>query len=121
MRMSQIQILQWLLKNREVLLKAVEVAKQFSRHKPYMEQWAVVDQIARLLIPAIFANDTSVAAFSLDADEPEFGHYGPEYDAKLLSLGAEVGALGLDWKTVLEVLLPVLMAILDALAKLKSE
>ena len=119
MRMSQIQILQWLLKNREVLLKAVEVAKQFSRHKPYMEQWSVVDQLARLLIPAIFANDTSVAAFTVDVEEVDYYHR--DYDAKLLSLGAEIGALGLDWKTIIEILLPVVMAILDALAKLKSE
>ena len=118
MRMSQIQVLQWLLRNRDVLTKAIEIAKQFSRHKPYMEQWAVVDQLARLLIPAIFANDTNVAAFVADSDDPVWGD---DYETKLLSLGAEVGALGLDWKTVIEILLPVLMAVLDALAKLKSE
>jgi hypothetical protein len=116
--MSQIQVLQWLLRNRDVLTKAIEIAKQFSRHKPYMEQWAVVDQLARLLIPAIFANDTNVAAFAMEEDGPVWGD---DYDAKLLSLGAEVGALGLDWKTVIELLLPVLMAILDALAKLKTQ
>jgi|GEM_PF-1628383 len=118
--MSQIQVLQWLIANRDLLTKAIEVAKQFSRHKPYMEQWSVIDQLARLLIPVLLKGDVSPKAFGMVNDDSSLRHYGPDYDAKMLALGAEVGAMGVDWKAVIEVLLPVIMAILDALSKIKS-
>lgn len=116
--MSQIQILQWLIANRDVLTKAVEIAKKFSRHTPYLEQWGVVDQLARLLIPAFFKGDVAPQAVDED-DDVKF--YGPAYDAKMLALGAEIGALGIDWKTVIDTLLPVIMAVLDLIAKMQKD
>lgn len=109
-----IKVLQWLLAHRDVLLKIVEVAKNFSRHKPYLEQWAVIDQIARILIPVLAAEEVSPSTV--------LGDSGPGWDSfedlevGYFSAGAEVQALGIDWKTLIEAILPIVIAILQALA-----
>ena len=36
-----IKVLQWLLKHRDVLLKVVEVAKDFDRNGSYASQWTL--------------------------------------------------------------------------------
>lgn len=102
-----IKVIQWLLAHRDVLLKVVEVAKEFSRHKPYMQQWDVIDKVARLLIPVFTAEDVQPSALLSDelADV-----------ATLSAQSAEVQAMGIDWKQLVEVILPVIIAILQALA-----
>lgn len=107
-----IKVIQWLLAHREVLLKVVEVAKGFSRHKPYIEQWAVIDQIARILIP-VFAAEEVVPKLLLDDELADV--------ATLSAQAAEVQALGVDWKQLVEIILPVIIAILQALAAKNDE
>lgn len=98
-----IKVIQWLLAHRDVLLKVVEVAKEFSRHRPYMAQWDVIDKIARLLIPVLAAEGVQPA--SLLVEEP----------ADVAMLSADVQALGIDWKQLVDILLPVIIAILQAI------
>ncbi len=38
-----------------------------------------------------------------------------DVEAQAFALGAEVSALGMDWKTIIEVLIPILIAILQAI------
>jgi hypothetical protein len=75
-----LKILQWLLAHRDVLTKVLEVAKGFRRDLPVIEQWIIVDKVARLVIPVLTepevksfsevdwgadADDESVTAFAL--------------------------------------------------------
>lgn len=108
-----IKVLQWLLAHRDVLLKIVEVAKNFSRHKPYLEQWAVIDQIARILIPVLAAEE--VQPKTVLGDDDGWDSY-EDLEVRMLGAGAELAALGIDWKTLVEAILPIVVAILQALS-----
>lgn len=109
-----IKVLQWLLAHRDILLKIVEVAKDFSRHKPYIEQWDVVDKIARLVIPVLASEEVKPQDI---ADEDSLSW--DEHDVAAFAAGAEVQAMGIDWKTLVEVIMPLVIAILQALAAKK--
>lgn len=100
--------IKWLIAHRELLLKVVEAAKKFNRNGTYLSQWGVVDEIARLVIPVI--EKEGVRPFDLLSDE--WGD--DEYAA--FAVGAEVSALGVDWQQLLNVILPILIAILRSLA-----
>ncbi len=52
-----LQVLKWLLAHRDLLTKVLEVAKGFRRDLPPMEQWEIVDKIARLVIPVLKNDD----------------------------------------------------------------
>lgn len=107
-----VKAIQWLLAHRDVLMKVVEVAKNFSRHTPYIDQWNVIDQIARLLIPVLASEEVKVSEIATaDWDDYE------QHELALLATGAEVQSLGIDWKQLIEVILPIVLAILDALNK----
>lgn len=108
-----IKVLQWLLAHRDVLLKVVEVAKGFSRHKPYLEQWAVIDQIARILIPVLAAEEVQPATVLGEGDD--WDSYA-DLEVRMLGAGAELAALGIDWKLLIDAILPIVIAILQALA-----
>ena len=108
-----IKVLQWLLAHRDVLLKVVEVAKNFSRHKPYLEQWAVIDQIARIIIPVLAAEEVQPCVVL--GEDDGWGSY-EDLEIRMLGAGAELAALGIDWKVFLDAILPIIIAILQALA-----
>ena len=108
-----IKVLQWLLAHRDVLLKVVEAAKNFSRHKPYLEQWAVIDQIARILIPVLAAEEVQPSVVL--GEDDGWDSY-EELEIRMLGAGAELAALGIDWKVFLDAILPIIIAILQALA-----
>jgi hypothetical protein len=100
-----LKILQWLLKHREALLQVVAIAKRFDRAAPYVNNWSVVNDIAQIVLPILEAEMVKPSHFDgptlLSADE-----YGP--------LMVEFSALGVDWKTIVDVLIPILIAILQA-------
>lgn len=111
-----IKALQWLLAHRDVLLQIVEVAKNFSRHKPYIDQWDVVDQIARLLIPVLAKEEVRPATvLGTDDTENPWKNF-EEYEVMYFAAGADVQAMGIDWKQLVEVILPIVIAILQAIA-----
>ena len=115
-----LKVVKFLLANQAALLKIVEIAKGWRKDLPFADQWAMVDSIARLLIPILEAQALSPKALyvrdfeALDYDEST-------YETRLLAAGAEMAALGIDWKLLLEVIVPIVLSILKALAAGKDE
>jgi len=102
-----LKILRWLLAHRDLLVKVLEAAKKYSRTAPLLDQWAVVDEIARLVIPVLDKDGVDVEALLWSMDD----------EVEAFSMGAEVQALGVDWKTIIDILLPILIKILQSLAQ----
>ncbi len=103
-----LQILKWLVAHRDLLTKIVEAVKGFSKDLPYAQQWEIVDKVARLVIPALSKADVR-ALNEVDWDE--------DTNSVAFALGAEYTALGLDWMTLVNIIIPILQIILEALAK----
>ena len=102
-----IAILTWLLKNKAALLQIVEIAKQFKKSDPYLAQWTLVDQIARIILPLLDADSHPYAlmgALSYDSDDQ---------DIALLAAGGEFHALGVDYALLINTILPAILAILE--------
>jgi hypothetical protein len=106
-----LKLIQWLLKHRDALLKVVEIAKRFDRGAPYLAQWALVNEIAQIVLPIFEAEAVGLKALTYDFEDLVT----VPYDEQAFALGAEVSALGVDWKAIIEVLLPILIAILQAI------
>jgi hypothetical protein len=103
-----LKIVKWLLAHQSVLLKVVEVAKTYNKTLPWVKQWDVVDQIARIVLPIMEAELTTPK--TLAVDEPV-----ADREVQILSLQNEYAALGVDWKLVVEVIIPLIVALLRAL------
>ena len=103
-----LKILQWLIQHRELLLQVVSVGKRFSQDMTLLEKWVLVDEIARLVLPVVESNDEVMELLSSD--------YWDDNTEVSFAMGADVAALGVDWRLVVEVLLPVVISILEALA-----
>lgn len=109
-----LKVLSWLLKHRDLLLSVVEAAKGWDRDAPYIEQWSIVDRIARLVLPVIEKEAVTAKqlwGYTDDDLNPLSLHDG---DVQLLQAGAEVQAMGIDWKLFVEVVLPIVISILEA-------
>jgi hypothetical protein len=104
-----IKVISWLLKHRELLLAVIAAAKKFNRDATYISQWEVVDEIARLVIP-VFEREGVDAGALLASDTWESD------EVSAFALGAEVQAMGVDWQSLIQVILPILIAILRALS-----
>lgn len=105
-----LRLIQWLIQHREVMVAVLAAAKKFDRNGTYLAQWDVVDEIARIVIPVFEREGADVQALRseiLDWDDDAVGAF---------ALGAEVSALGVDWQALIQVVLPILIAILKALA-----
>jgi hypothetical protein len=113
--MVNLKVVKFLLANQAALLKVVEIAKSWRKDLPYVEQWALVDSIARIIIPILESQAVGPKALTVsrfrDADFEE-----QDYEALAFQAGAEVSALGVDWKLLVEVVLPIVISILKALA-----
>ena len=103
-----LKAIRWLLQHRDLLTKVVTAAQKFDPSGTYVSQWEVVDEIARLVIPE-FEREGVVATDLMS-------EYFADDEVQAFSLGAEVQALGIDWRQLIEVVLPILLAILKALA-----
>jgi hypothetical protein len=120
MNHMNLTVIKWLLAHRDVLMQIVAVAKDFSRQKPYIDQWNVVDKIARILIP-VLSGEEVVTAELMDPYADIDYLVGDENDAaELFAMGAEVQALGVDWRQMIELILPIVIAIFEALAAKKT-
>jgi hypothetical protein len=100
-----LQVLQWLLRYKRELVEVVSIAKRFSSDMPLMEKWRLVDEIAKVLLPII---DTETRALSLLSDT--------DLSVSALSLEGEIQALAIDWATLVDVVLPIVISILQAIA-----
>lgn len=116
-----IKVVKFLLANQAALLKIVEIAKGWRKDLSFSDQWALVDSIARLLIPIL--ESQALAPKALYARDFEALDYEDEntYETTLLPTGAEMAALGIDWKLMLDVIVPIVLSILKALAAGKEE
>lgn len=103
-------LVRWLLKNRDLLVKVIAVASKFDRDGTLLAKWAIADEIARLVIPVMDADRMTPEALVS-------GWYGDEGDeVQAFSMGAQVQAMGLDWQAIVDLVLPLLIAILKALS-----
>jgi hypothetical protein len=118
--MLNVKVVKFLLANQTALLALVEIAKKWKKDLPYADQWAMVDQVAKILIPILEAQAVSPKAMMrsrfTDADYEE-----QDYEAMAFTAGAEFAALGVDWKLLIDVILPIVLSILKALAAGKDE
>jgi hypothetical protein len=109
-----LKVLQWLLKHKNVLLQIVDVSKGFRKDATYSDQWEIVDKIARLVIPILEADAVTPKLLTVEWDT--LHDYG-NHDVSVLACGAEVQALGIDYKLLIDTILPIIIAILEALVR----
>ena len=102
-----LKVIKWLLQHRDVLIKVMDAAKHFKQGGLYIDQWAVVDNIARLVIPIFEKEGTDIEGMLVHEFDAEVGAF---------AMGAEVQAMGIDWQQLVSVILPILIAILKALS-----
>lgn len=102
-----LRIVKWLLAHQSVLLRVVEIAKTYNRALPWVQQWNVVDQIARIVLPVMEQELTNPKTFAVEE---------PASDADVAALQNEYAALGVDWKLIVEVIVPLIVALLQAIA-----
>jgi hypothetical protein len=107
-----LKLLQWLLAHRDVLTKVLEVAKGFRRDLPVIEQWIIVDKVARLVIPAL--TEPEVKSLS----EVDWGADAEDESVAAFALGVEASALGVDWSFIVSVLLPILRLVISVMETL---
>jgi len=101
-----LKILRWLLAHKDILLQVVEVVKPWRKDLPLIAHWEIVDKVARLVIPVL--TDEEIVSL-LSADDSG--------DVQSLSAAdVEVQAMGIDWMTLVKLIIPLLEAILRAMA-----
>lgn len=118
--MLNIKVVKFLLANQDALLKVVAIAKGWRKDMPYTEQWALVDSIARILIPILEAQAVAPRALTKHRFHDE-AFDDIDYEALAFGAGVEFAALGVDWKLLVDVILPIVLSILKALAAGKDE
>ena len=99
------RLISWLIQHRDVLSKIAAAVQDFDPESSYTAKWDVVDRVARIVIPLI---DEQLVASAMYEDEPE------PVEA-FFALGAQAAASGIDWKQLVDVIIPILLAILKAL------
>lgn len=115
-----LRVLKWLLAHRDAILQIVEIAKEYNKALPLIEQWNIADKIARVVIPIFQAEAISPQEL---ATEPYTAmlHNDEERDMEILATGESVAALGIDWKLLVETILPLVVAILKMLVSEDEE
>ena len=118
--MLNVKVIKFLVAHQAALLALVEVAKKWRKDLPYAEQWALVDEVAKILIPVLESQAVSPKALMTHRfDDADFEV--TDYEALAFSSGAQFAALGVDWKLLIDVILPIVISILKALAAGKDE
>jgi hypothetical protein len=101
-------VIRWLIAHRELLVQVVTAAKKFNPNGTYLSQWDVVDEVARLILPVLEKEGVRpLDLLSTDWDEDEYAAF---------AVGAEVAAMGIDWQQLVNIILPILIAILRSLS-----
>ena len=98
-------IIKWLLAHRDLLTKILEIVKGWNKDLPFEQHWEIVDKIARLVIPLVSKRDVQAML-----DSPY------EDTVSSFALGAEASAMGVDWVTLIQVIVPLLQTIIQMLA-----
>lgn len=100
-----LQIIKWLIAHKDLLLQVVEAVKPWRKDLSPIQHWEIVDNVARIIIPALTQDD--IEALSTEDWED---------NVEAFALGVEYSALGIEWVTLIQVIIPILQAILRALA-----
>jgi hypothetical protein len=118
--MLNIKVVKFLLANQTALLALVEIAKKWRKDLPYADQWELVNQAAKVIIPVLEAQAVSPKALTksrfTDEDYEE-----QDFEALAFTAGVEFSALGVDWKTFIDVIIPLVIYVLKLLATGKDE
>lgn len=116
-----LKVLKWLLAHKDALLQIVEIGKGYSKSLPYLSQWEIVDRIARIVIPILEAEAVTPKVLAYDdiytAFLPDDADQDDPREVQILQAGVEVQAMAVDWKTLVETILPLVVAILKALLR----
>ncbi len=99
-----LSLIRWLINHREILTKCLAIAQKYDHSDSLLEKWALVNELAQILIP-LFEKENATLELLWES--------GNEYGA--LSAGAELQALGVDWKMVINVLVPIILSIIRSL------
>ena len=101
-----LNLLRWLLAHRELLTQVLDAVKGYNKSLPAIEQWEIVNKVARLVIPVLTSSEVKGLQWAgFEEDE----------GVAALSLGAEYAAQGIDWAVILKVLIPIIEIILRAI------
>lgn len=100
-----LQIIKWLIAHKDLLLQVVAAVKPWRKDLSPIQHWEIVDKVARIIIPALTQGD--IEALTTEDWED---------NVEAFALGVEYSALGIEWVTLIQVIIPILQAILRALA-----
>lgn len=114
-----LKVLKWLLAHRDAILQIVEIAKAYNKSLPLIEQWNIADKIARVVIPIFQAE--AISPLELVTECYYAQSFEEDRDMEILATGGSVAALGIDWKMLVETILPLVVAILKMLASEDEE
>lgn len=101
-----LKLMRWLLAHRELLAEVIELVKTYKADSTLIAKWALVDKLARLIIPVLSNEDIQLLQSDWHDDMDSVGAF---------AVGAEYAALGIDWELVIKILLPILEIIIKAL------
>jgi hypothetical protein len=102
-----VKVLQWLLKNQAVLRKVADVASGWKASLSYAEKWAIVDSIAKLLIPVLESDTVTAKALLTDEGDVRF----------MSAMQEEVSALGIDWAFIRDTVIPLVIMALQIIGR----
>lgn len=101
-----LQVMKWLLANRSVVTAVLEAVKGWRPDMSLAEKWAVISKVATLVLPLL--DKETVKAMMASAGNHDV--------AEALSVDREgVEALGVDWPTLVRVIVPIITFILQVL------
>ncbi|NBT35583.1 MAG: hypothetical protein EBT03_08620 [Betaproteobacteria bacterium] len=101
-----LQVMKWLLKNRDLVTKVLEAVKGWSPNMTLTQKWEIVAKVAALVVPVL--DPTTVKQMMAAAGNHEV--------AEALSVDREgVELLGVDWPTMVRVIVPIISFILQVL------
>lgn len=106
-----VKIVKFLLANQTALLQIVEIAKKWDKSLSLLKQWALVDQIAQIVLPILEANLVSPKALANPWESDD-----DDYERMSFAANVEFSTLGIDWQLLVDVIIPVIVAILRALS-----
>lgn len=102
-----LKMMRWLLAHRDLLQQIIDLVKTYKADAAPMTKWSLVDKLARLVIPALTAEDLKLLQADWDDDYDTVGAF---------AIGTECVSLGIDWETIVKILLPILELIVKALS-----
>ena len=112
-----LRVIRWLIENREALTKCIEIVQRYESESNLLAKWKLVDEIAQVIIPLFEAEDGDAYFEYLLASD----WYEEDSGYTAMSCGAELHSMGVDWQTIVTALVPIIIAILQAISPSEAE